>query len=181
MKKLFTILALVVAAIALTISCQKDPIGKTATVDLAGQWQIVYNCVDANGDFVDVWDDPSMAITFNTAANDADSIWFSDLGGLFSIQVKIPCNLADLTFGSDVAGVNIDETGADLAAGYIGVGTTIKNGKILKGAATTPSGMPADSIYCEIFIENDLYAATYGYDHYTAAGFRYTGFAADEP
>lgn len=178
MKKVTIILALLALAV---FSCQKDPVGKTATVDLAGQWQIVYNCVDANGDFIDVWDDPSMALTFNTAANDADSIWFSDLGGLFSIQVKIPCNLADLTFGSDVAGVNIDETGTAFKNGYIGLGTTIKNGKILKGAATTPSGMPADSIYCEIFIENDAYAAAYGYDHYTAEGFRYTGFAADEP
>lgn len=177
MKKVTIILALLALAV---FSCQKDPVGKTATVDLAGQWQIVYNCVDANGDFVDVWDDPSMALTFNTAANDKDSIWFSDLGNLLGIQVKIPCNLADLTFGSDDQFENINTDGA-LGDGDIDAGTIIKNGKILKGAATTPSGMPADSIYFEIFIENDGYAAGYGYDHYTAAGFRYTGFAADEP
>ena len=121
-----------------------------------------------------------MALTFNTAANDADSIWFSDLDGLLGIQVKIPCNLADLTFGSDEQFENIN-TGGALGDGDIDAGTIIKNGKILKGAATTPSGMPADSIYFEIFIENDGYAAYYGWDHYTAAGFRYTGFAADEP
>ena len=50
----------------------------------------------------------------------------------------------------------------------------------MKGAATTPSGMPADSIYFELKLIDDAIAAAYGYDSYQVCGFRYTGFAADE-
>lgn len=180
MKKVTIILALLALAV---FSCQKDPIGKTATVDLAGQWYLIYNCVDANGDIIPGFEDfnggYSLGLTFNTAANDKDSIWVSDLTNLLGFQVKVPCDLAKLTFGSEDSFPNIDMGGAQ-GDGDIGATAIIKNGKILKGAATTPSGMPADSIFFEVILDSDAYAAAYGYDHYQAVGYRYTGFAADE-
>ena len=48
----------------------------------------------------------------------------------------------------------------------------VTDGKVLAGAATTPSGMPADSIVFFVNIQGD--------DTYKIAGFRRTGFPADE-
>jgi hypothetical protein len=49
-------------------------------------------------------------------------------------------------------------------------------------AATTPSGMPADSIVFYVqFTDDDLsYQEAYGYTRYKVSGYRYTGFTADE-
>ncbi len=179
MKKVIIVIALAIVAV---VACQKNPIEKTATVDLAGQWYLIYNCVDENGEiipgFEDFNDGYSLGLTFNTAANKTDSIFVSDeAGNLLGFQVKVPCNLSNLTFGSEDPAPNISP---DRASSYIGETAIIKNGKILRGAATTPSGMPADSIYFEVKFDSDALAAHYGYDHYQAVGYRYTGFAADE-
>ena len=56
---------------------------------------------------------------------------------------------------------------------------TITNGKILPGAATTPSGMPADSIVFNVTFNDDTYPTDYGFDSYRVAGYRYTGFTKD--
>ena len=94
---------------------------------------------------------------------------------LLGYQVKVPCNLEALTFGSDDEGDNIYGPSAN-----IGDKAIVKNGKIMPGAATTPSVMPADSIFFEVKLVGDAVAAYYGYDHYQVVGYRYTGFAADE-
>jgi len=183
MKKILVIVTIAIAALA--ISCKKDPIGRTQTADLAGQWYIIYNCVDANGDIVPGFEDfnggYTLALTFSTASNRADSIWVSDTenSNLLGFQVKVPCDLSSLTFGSENEAVNVNEDGA-MADGYIGATAIVKKGKIMLGAAKTPSGMPADSIFFEVSFKDDAYAANYGYDHYQAVGYRYTGFAADE-
>ncbi len=67
---------------------------------------------------------------------------------------------------------------------------TITNGAIIKGAATTPSGMPADSIVFYVEFDDDytkddegnlVYAPeAYGFKNYRISGYRYTGFAKDE-
>ena len=49
---------------------------------------------------------------------------------------------------------------------------SITDGKVLEGEATTPSGMPADSIVFFVNVQGD--------DTYKIAGFRRTGFAEDE-
>ena len=178
MKKVIIIIALAIAAF---VACEKNPVEKTATAALAGQWYVIYNCVDANGDIIPGFEDfnggYSLALTFNTAANKTDSIWVSDSKdmNLLGYQVKVPCNLEALTFGSEDEGDNIYGPST-----YIGDKAIVKNGKIMPGQATTPSGMPADSIFFEVKLVGDAYAAYYGYDHYQVVGYRYTGFAADE-
>lgn len=69
---------------------------------------------------------------------------------------------------------------------------TITDGKILKGAATTPSGMPADSIvfyvefdddYTQLDEESDKVEYTptaFGFKNYRISGYRYTGFTNDD-
>ena len=176
-KALFflTILSLVV------FSCEKYPVDNTATVDLAGQWYVIYNCIDAQGNVIEGFEDfnggYSMALTFNTSSNTKDSIWVSDSKdmNLLGYQVKVPCNLENLTFGSENESLNVYGP-----SDVVGEKAIVKNGKILKGAAKTPSGMPADSIYFEVKLLDDYYAARYGYDAYQVTGYRYTGFAADE-
>ena len=178
MKKVIIIIA---ATIAAFVACQKNPVENTATVALAGQWYVIYNCVDANGEIIPGFEDfnegYSLALTFNTAANQTDSIWVSDSKdmNLLGYQVKVPCNIDALTFGSENESANVYGPST-----YIGDKAIVKNGKIMKGAAKTPSGMPADSIFFEVKLDGDALAAYYGYDHYQVVGYRYTGFAADE-
>ena len=69
---------------------------------------------------------------------------------------------------------------------------TITDGKILNGAATTPSGMPADSIVFYVEFDDDYspvdetmtdyeYTPTlYGFKNYRVSGYRYTGLANDD-
>ena len=184
MKKILTILTIAIFAVA--ISCQKDPIGKTETTALAGQWYVIYNCVDANGDIIPGFEDfnegYSLALTFSVASNTVDSLWVSDTekSNLLGYQVKVPCNLNDLTFGSSTEEPNRHPDSAGIGAGYMTDKAVVSNGKIFPGAATTPSGMPADSIYFEVKLSDDVLAATFGYDHYQVVGYRYTGFAGDE-
>ena len=181
MKKVIIIIALAIAAF---VACEKNPVENTATVAMAGQWYVQYHVVDADcniiaEDFFGLGN--SLALTFNTAYNTPDTIWVSDSKDInfLGYQLKVPCNQSDLTFGSDEQADNVCLAGA-IADGDIGTKAIIKNGKILLGAATTPSGMPADSICYELIIDADGYAAYYGYDHYLVTGYRYTGFAADE-
>lgn len=176
-KAVIIVFALVLGFVA----CKKNPVENTATVDLAGQWYVIYNCLDASGKPIEGFEDfnggYSMALTFSTASNTADSIWVSDTKdmNLLGYQVKVPCNLQNLTFGSST-----EETNVYGPSDYIGEKAIITNGKIILGGAKTPSGMPADSIYFELKLMDDAYAATYGYDRYQVLGYRYTGFAADE-
>ena len=177
MKKV--IILMTILALGVFASCDENfkyPVEKTATVDLAGQWYVIYNCLDAEGKPIEGFEDfnegYSLAITCNVA-----SIWVSDSKdmNLLGFQVKVPCNLEKLTFGSNDELDNLYGPSK-----YIGEKAIIKNGKILKGAAKTPSGMPADSIYFEVKLIDDYYAAKYGYDAYQVCGYRYTGFVADE-
>ena len=184
MKKVLFIIAAAIAAFA--ISCQKDPIGKTQTADLAGQWYVLYKGVDANGNIVPGLDDLnggySLALTFSVASDAADSIWVSDTenSNFLGYQVKVPCNLGELTFGSETEEPNRHPYSTGIEEGDITGKAVVSRGKILLGAAKTPSGMPADSIYFEVKLSDDAKAASKGCDHYQVVGYRYTGLEKDD-
>ena len=112
-------------------------------------------------------------MAYNTAADKAEEMWISDVDGAFwEYQVKVKCNISDKTF-------TVTE-GEDILNGAL---VTITNGKILPGAAKTPSGMKADSIVFDILFSDDPYAYGAGgpyYDHLRVTGYRYTGLAADD-
>jgi len=170
MKKIFY--AFLVAAMA-AVSCSKDPIENTAAVNVAGDWYVLFNQVDANGDIV--YEDGfgigySHVLTYNTSSNSVDSIFVDDLKNTWEFKAKVPVDMSNMTFGSS----------SELFEYYSESGVYIYNGKILPGAATTPSGMLADSIVFEVKFDGDAYAESYGYDHYRLEGYRYTGFDADE-
>lgn len=173
MKKYLIILFAAVLSIGFT-GCEKDTDpGATAVAPLAGHWTVTAVAVDQSGNVIfedaDLFGLGRFQIdTYNTSANTNDTIWVNDNKKLWDFKVKVKADINNLTFaGSDLQNRSYDSK------------VTIENGKILKGAATTPSGMPADSIVFTVTFDDDTYPAKYGYYGYRVAGFRYTGFEAD--
>ena len=119
--------------------------------------------LDAIEDWVDVHGVGKTALrTYNTANNDPDSLWFDD-DNLWGEKFKIGIDYKNLTFGTE---------GTDALSGS-GCNAVIRYGQILKGAATTPRGVKADSIIAYVFY-NDGIGLTYKF-----SGYRYTGYSAD--
>ena len=171
MKKVFYILGILSTMLA--ASCQKDPVEMTATVDMAGQWyvtidaakggQVVYEDVYGLGNV--------KMFTSNTAANIATEMLLTDDRDdpFWDFKVKIKADPTTMTFSADnVENLNYECT------------VTVTGGKIVKGGATTPSGMPADAIEFYISFSDDTDGPDYGWDSFYIHGYRYTGFAADE-
>ena len=172
MKKLF--FAICALATLTFASCEKEPIGGTATEKMAGQWAVTLQHCDADGNLLYGGADlfgigEFLVLTFNDALNSPDSLFIQDYKGAFwDFKVKAACDQANGTFA--------------IKAGYDyqnGIDVDVINGKILRGAAKTPSGMPADSIVFEIAFSDDPYVGSY-YDHHRITGYRYTGLAGDE-
>ena len=156
------------ASVALFASCAKDPIGNTATVDMAGEWYVTVDAVDENGEIL--YEDPYgmgpvIFSTFNTAANKAEEIFVYDNANFWDFQVQVKANPTAMTFETEGLVPNLKYE----------CGVTISSGKITLGGATTPSGMPADAIEFLISFDDDDYGFTY-----KVHGFRYTGLAGDE-
>ena len=174
MKKLLPLIAVILLAV---VSCGKLEVGGTATQEFAGQWSVVCYAVDENGEvlyedpFDELLDGTLMALTYNTMQDYPDSI-FVQCSSYFKFKALVHVN-SEGKFG--------EAADKDLENLAVTSGTVkIWDGEILKGAAKTPSGMPADSIRFNCLASSDTYAGTV-YDHLVFAGYRYTGFAADEP
>jgi hypothetical protein len=153
-------------------SCEKDKIGGTATESLAGEWYVTADAVNADGS---VWEEDLFGLghfllaTYNTASNSATELWVDDSEHFWAFKSKVTADINTQTFSID----NADNE-------YYDCKVTILNGKILPGVATTPSGMPADSIVFEISFDDDTYPEQYGYARYRISGYRYTGFTGDD-
>lgn len=161
-----------ICVVALFTSCKKDPIGGTATEVLAGEWQLTVDGVDESGNVV--VKDPLqvgviLGITYNTVENVADKMYVSDLGNFLDYAVVVNADCNALTFSTD--GEVQNETRNCMV--------NIEGGKMLPKAATTPSGMPADSLVYYISFSDDNNPAAKGYVKYKVSGFRRTGFASD--
>ena len=156
------------ASVALFASCAKDPIGNTATVDMAGEWYVTVDVVDENGEIL--YEDPYgigpvIFSTFNTAANKADEMFVSDNYNFWEFQVQVKADPAAMTFETE-----------DIAQNLVSeCGVKISSGKITLGGAKTPSGMPADALEFLLSFDDDDSGFTY-----KVHGFRYTGLAGDE-
>lgn len=181
MKKVyFAILALATLTFA---SCEKDPAGGTAVEKLSGQWYVNVQGIDEKGEVLyedaDLYEAGNFLIlTHNTEDNDPTKLFVNDLGNFWDFAVVTKCDLGANSF-------KVTE-GEDIVNGAL---VTITNGKILFGAATTPSGAKADSIVFDVLFSDDVYAAPNEgmpgfefplYDRLRMTGYRYTGFVADE-
>ena len=165
MKK--AIYLLMMCAGVLFTSCEKDEIGGTATEALAGEWMLTVDAVDDAGNVV--LTDPFglgtvLGITYN-------KMYVSDLANFWDYRVVVNCDCTALTFSTDG---NVQNEAYDCQV-------NIEDGKMLPGMATTPSGMPADSLVYYVSFSDDENPAAYGYAKYKVSGYRRTGFAADEP
>ena len=166
MKKTIYLLMLCVGV--MFASCEKDEIGGTATEALAGEWQLTVDLVDDAGNVL--MTDPYgmgviLGITYNTVDNVGDKMYVSDLGNFWDYKVVVNCDCNALTFSTD----------GDTQNEAYDCMVNIENGKMLPSAATTPSGMPADSLVYYVSFSDDDPGM-----RYKVSGYRRTGFAADE-
>ena len=92
MKKVLYLATLLLGTTAF-VSCEKEEIGNTATVSMAGQWYCTVDAVDDNGNVITQTLDGSpnsgedyfgvgrtLILTYNTAANSATEMWVDNLG-----------------------------------------------------------------------------------------------------
>ena len=181
MKKLF--FAICALATLTFASCEKEPIGGTATEKMAGQWYVQVDGYDTTGDSVvieDFNDGRFLLLTYNTAANEPNKLFINDQAGFWDFIVRVDCDLNKMTFGSPDS---LQNESYDCKV-------SLTNGKIVLGGTKTPSGQVADYIQFDInFDDDDLasygmpgvsYGDYYGFDVYRVSGWRYTGFANDE-
>ncbi|GHU08603.1 hypothetical protein FACS189431_5170 [Alphaproteobacteria bacterium] len=185
MKKYIYLLFITVLAISLP-SCDKLEPGGTEVQDMAGDWWVTnqqslseYHYIFENEGSMPneadienwewdyVYDDShSKVYTYNTAANLPTEMFVEDGGTFWDYKVRAKVDYPAKTFELP--------TSANLA--YEDCDITIIKGKVLKGAATTPSGVPADSIVFYIKFSDD----SYGFTYTKVSGFRRTGFPADD-
>lgn len=170
MKKVFYILGIL--SMTLLASCQKDPVEMTATVDMAGQWYVTCDgFAGGSVQYEDVYGvGQFLVFTSNTAANVATEMLLCDNRDdpFWDFKCKVTADPATMTFSAS----NVDNLNYECKM-------TVTGGKIVKGGAKTPSGMPADYIEFHIVFSDDDNAGS-AYDDLFIHGYRYTGFAADE-
>jgi hypothetical protein len=186
MKKLFIFLFAAVAVSFASCTQETDPEG-TAIEEMCGDWYVTYqnsleeyyfNFYDAGAmpstDTLDNWiwidyygygDLYSRMYTFNVASNASDTMFISDAKNYWYMKGKVNCNADDMTFQSDTVYNSLSDS-------YM----KVLNGKILKDAATTPSGNKADSIIFYVRYFDD----SRGFTYTKVSGFRRTGFPADD-
>jgi Lipid-binding putative hydrolase len=154
----YTTMLLLLALLSCDIGSE-PAVGGTKVAAMAGEWWI-----NVLVDGTDIGAGFNLITTSNTAAN-TDSDLLLDDGGLWPAKIMAKVDLAALTFKP---AVNLD----NLSSSTIKV--SIIEGKILKGAATTPGLNRTDSIYVKFEFSDDPGT------QYEYAGYRRTGFQEDE-
>lgn len=170
MKK-YLISLIVIFAISMT-GCQKDiEPGGTAVQDMAGEWWVTCEVESAPGagDWSDVGVGHVLFSTYNTAANKSTEMWVNDNKHFWSFRSVVKVDYgAKKFFTTDSVSTNSATSPLEKVF--------IKDGKVLKGAATTPRGVPGDSIVFYASFNNDTPLTTV----YKISGFKRTGFPADD-
>ena len=140
------------------VSCTEDAeLWDSSAVDFAGEYWADHTHDGESTGMVGIQ-------LYNTAADNGTEIWLTDNKTFWNYKVKCPINKESLTFG-----------GTDLvnAVKDYNIKISITDGKILKKAAHSKSGVPVDSIFYKIEFEDDPGVI------YEVKGLRKTGFAED--
>ena len=166
---------ILLSALGLSIaSCKKEDIGGTNGEKTAGEWYVTVVGIDGGGNVV-LEDAELFNIghfhldTYNTVANDATEMWIDDGGNFWEFKGKISVDPNALTF-----------SGTDVENQYYESKFSVSDGKIIIGAAITPSGMPADSIVFDVAFDDDTNLPIGDATSYRITGYRYTGLPADD-
>lgn len=178
-------LALPMGIASCDVETDEEP-GGTNVEKMAGRWEVTVDAYDNNGTLV-AKDPYNMGVievqTYNTAANETNKMWISDLEYFWDFTFKMDINYQARTFSATDVLYNADmeEIAKAIAAGEKPVDkkgdpltaekATITNGKILEGAATNLHGKPNDSIVFDIKFTDDDPSIVY-----RLSGQRYTGF-----
>lgn len=193
---LFSALLMSATFVACDVETDEEP-GATNVVKMAGQWTVtfeqsvdeyeyLFGYSDTDPDlssmtvdqlealeWEDLFENGKLSVfTYNTAANTADEMWFSDYAA----------SADDYTFRQYKLKVDVDYEAGTFSCettpntSYEGCDITILGGKIMEGAATTPRGAAADSIVAYVKFSD----YSYGFTYMKMAGYRYTGFDADK-
>ena len=159
MKKI--LFAIILSSAFVSCDLGKEPeIEGTKIQEMCGEWYI--EVLDINGDLAA----PGyhLITTSNTAANTATDMILDD-HELWPCKVKCQVNYAGkLIVAASGLSNEYDET----------IGVSIKEGKIIKDAATTSGGNTSDSIYIRLEFADDPGT------EYIYAGYKRTGFLEDE-
>lgn len=164
MKKYIIYLLAAVCVSLLSCESETEP-GGTNVEKMAGDWWVTAHVMQGSQDMGDIGLGHFRMYTYNTAANLATEMWLEDGGNFRDYKLKVDVDYANRSFSTTdfIPNANYD------------CGVRITNGRIIEGAATTPSGMPADSIVYFIQFDDDADNLTY-----RVSGFRRTGFENDD-
>ena len=174
MKSNFSIFAVALVMSLGFLSCSvetDEPAGGTAVEKMAGHWIVNTDLimdgdtipkVYANYGIVD-WD----MHTYNTANNDADTMWLTDNNRFWRYTIKVPVNVNALTFACDSVYIYSDE---DDDGNPFDVYCTITEGRVIPNGGLNVNGMPTDAIKYNIEFTDDPGSIYYVH------GVRYAGF-----
>lgn len=166
MKKYIILFFTALAFTFVNTACDDDTDpGGTAVQKMAGDWWVTFKNV-GNSDYEGEYG-PYLMYTYNTAANTDAEMWLEDGGHFWDYKLKVNVSYANRTFQTSDFAENIAYESK----------VKITEGKITEGAATTPSGMPADKIEYKIQFDDDGYDGSVVFE---VTGFRRSGFPADD-
>lgn len=161
-KKLF-IFATLIGALFFT-SCDKEEVFYTEVVELAGEWIVSVDVVDADGSIIeeDYWG-PFDMLTYNTVDNN-NEMWLDDLENFWSTKVKVVVDVKNSTFTCN------NYTDEYLKGTEWEYQATITDGKVNYDGTVSSMGHIVDEIVFTIEFSDD--PGTY----YRFHGYRRTGF-----
>lgn len=171
MKKILNTLLIACTLIGFA-SCSKEPIGGTEVQDMCGEWIVMVDAVDANGNVV--YEDPYGVgmfplYTYNTNANLPTEMYVDDDGYFWDFRVIVDVNYAAKTF-------QVFEAEDD----YNGISVDIVDGKVVKDGTLSPAGYVADAISFLVAFEDDEDLADGYWDYLWIHGYRRTGLAGGD-
>ena len=175
MKKYISFFAMTLALSFGFVACDtetdEEP-GGTKVEKMCGNWDVVYDAVDADGNLV--YEDPYGAgvctvFTYNTSDESMSTMYIDDQNTFWAYKFLVNINYAARTFSAN------DSVWYDAAQSGKAV---ITDGKIIEGGAKNSHGMPNDSISFYISFDDDSYAAAGYWAKFHVHGQRHTGFSA---
>ncbi|HYG21041.1 MAG TPA: lipid-binding protein [Ohtaekwangia sp.] len=137
-----------------------------STYPVSGEWWVTYQVESAPGVYEDVGHGYSKLLTFNTSADDGDSVWVSDEENFWEFKIKAAVDMETYEFSTE-----------ESANAFYDSKVIVQNGKVLLKEGRSTSGVVTDSIYFEVSFDDDTPA--YG-TTYIVSGVRRTGFLEDE-
>ncbi len=155
-KNILKSFVLVTGVAVFLASCKKDePIGGTATQNLANEWwvQIAIDGTPLVPDFFKIG-------TYNVSDNVTSKLWIDDFGNIWPFKIKVDADSKGQTFSVQNA-----------ASEYSNITVSVANGKILTNASKGPvSKAVTDSIYFEAVFSDDP-GTTYQFTGYARTRF----------